>query len=72
MTMLNDAGKKQVARAARVAAKEHRSRAALGANTDTLAMEAWQTAQVHNPDFRNWPSAQNYFETIFYSEIAHD
>ncbi len=70
--MLNDAAKKQVARAARVAAKENRSRAELGADTDELATEAWRTAQVHSPDFRNWPSAQNYFEAIFYNEIERD
>lgn len=71
-TMLNDAAKKLVARAARVAAKENRDRVALGANTDELAIEAWRTAQVHNPDFREWSSAQNYFDTIFYNEIERD
>lgn len=69
--MLNDAAKKQIARAARVAAKESQDRAARGANIDQLAAEAWQTAQVHSPDFRQWQSAKNYFETIFYNEASN-
>lgn len=67
--MLNDAAKKLVARAARVAANENRSRAEMGANTDELAAEAWRTAQAHNPDFREWPSAKSYFDKIFYNKI---
>lgn len=69
-TMLNDAAKKLVARAARVAAgKGNRDRIALGANTDEIAVEEWETAQTHNPNFREWPSAKAYFDTIFYNEI---
>lgn len=67
--MLNDAAKKIVSRAARTAARENRGRAALGANTDDLAIEAWRLALGHNPDFREWPSAKSYFEAIFYDEI---
>lgn len=67
--MLNDAAKKQVARAARVAAKEGKDRIALGANIDQIAAEAWRQAQVHNPDFRQWQSAKSYFETVFYNEV---
>lgn len=70
--MLNDAAKKQVARAARVAAQENRDRVQLGANTDELAAEAWRLAQTHNPDFREWSSAKSYFETIFYNEVERD
>lgn len=71
--MLNDAAKKQVARAARVAAgKGNRDRIALGANTDEICAEEWQTAQTHNPDFRDWPSAKGYFESVFYNEIDRD
>jgi len=67
--MLNDEAKKLVARAARVGARGARQRIELGANSDELAVEAWKQAQVHNPDFRNWPSAKSYFETVFYNEI---
>lgn len=70
--MLNDAAKKQVARAARVAAKENQDRAARGANVDQLAAEAWGTTLLQNPDMRDWPSAVGYFETIFYNEIERD
>jgi hypothetical protein len=70
--MLNDAAKKLVARAARVAAKENRDRVQLGANIDQLASEAWQVATAQNTDFRQWPSAQRYFDTIFYNEIEQD
>lgn len=71
--MLNDAAKKLVARAARVAAgKGNRDRVALGANIDEICTEEWRIAQNHNPDFRNWPSAQRYFETVFYNEIERD
>jgi len=67
--MLNDAARKLVARAARVAARENRCRAHMGAHTDELATEAWRTAQAQNPDFQNWPSARSYFETVFFGEI---
>lgn len=71
--MLNEAAKKLVARAARVAAgKGNRDRVALGANTDEIAAEEWRIAQAHTPDFRDWPSAKGYFETIFYNEIERD
>lgn len=69
--MLNDAAKKLVARAARVAAKDNRDRAALGADTDEICAKEWKIAQNQNPDFGTWPSAQSYFETIFYSEIEY-
>lgn len=69
--MLNDAAKKLVARAARVAAKDNRDRAALGADTDEICAKEWTIAQNQNPDFRTWPSAQRYFETIFYNEIEY-
>lgn len=70
--MLNDAAKKLVARAARVAAKENRSRAELGANVDQLASEAWRTVQAQNVDFSQWSSAKSYFETVFHNEIERD
>lgn len=71
--MLNDAAKKLIARAARVAAgKGNRDRVALGANIDEIAADEWQVAQTHNPDFREWQSAKSYFDTIFYNEIERD
>lgn len=68
--MLNDAAKKLVKRAARAAASTgNRDRIALGANIDEICAEEWRIAQIHNPDFCGWPSAQRYFEAIFLGEI---
>jgi hypothetical protein len=67
--MLNDAAKMLVAREARVDIKGYRERVRLGANVDELAQEAWKQALVNHPEFREWTSAQAYFETIFYNEI---
>lgn len=67
--MLNETAKKLVARVARVAGREMADRYGRGANQDVLSAEAWQTAKAQNPDFRNWPSAQAYFEHVFSSEL---
>lgn len=69
--MLNDAAKKLVARAARVAAQEKRGQISYGADVDVVAEQAWRDAQSLNPDFRNWPSAQRYFESIFLGELDY-
>jgi hypothetical protein len=67
--MLNDAAKKVVARAARVAAHEARDRVARGANADQLVVEAWEFAQAQQPEMREWSSAKAYFEAVFLREI---
>lgn len=66
---LNDRARQLIARAARAAAHEMRYRVALGASIDSLAVEAWQDAQVQNPDFREWFNAWNYFEAVFLGEL---
>ena len=63
--MLNDAATKIVARAARVAAKESKDRIARGANVDTVLSEAWRVACAQNAEIASWPSARDYFETVF-------
>lgn len=65
--MLNDAAKKLVARAARAEAEQRRADMA-GGTRDEIVEDAWQTAVSLNPDFRNWPSARPYFETVFINE----
>ena len=67
--MLNETAKKLVAREARNAARQARDRISLGANMDDLVVEAWRDAQRSNPDFRNWPSAERYFESVFCNEV---
>lgn len=67
--MLNDKAKKLVAREARTQARQARDRLARGASPDVLSADAWQQALAAYPDFRDWPSARSYFDTIFYGEI---
>lgn len=66
MDMLNDAAKKMVRRAARAAREDMRDRIRLGAREDDLCAEAWETAQTYYPEFRQWSSAREYFENVFY------
>lgn len=65
--MLNEPAKKLVARAARVAAREdgapHQS------VDDRRIRAAWQQACTLNPEFRAWPSAERYFETVYLGEF---
>ena len=68
--VLNEAARKQVARVARAAAgQDARDRIARGANLDDVCVEQWEVAQAQHPDFRDWPSAQRYFETVFVNEV---
>lgn len=64
---MNEAAKKLVRRAARVAAHEMRDRARMGANIDTLIAEAW--GHISNDEYRQWTGAREYFETIFINEV---
>jgi hypothetical protein len=70
--MLNDAVKKLVARAARVDIAGKRDMVRLGANPDRLAEESWGGAVAANPDFRSWPSAENYFMKVFMNELEQE
>lgn len=68
--MLNDAAKKLVARSAQEAVREGRERVRLGASIDQVVAEAWDTALIAQPDFRDWPSAKAYFETVAIRKLA--
>jgi hypothetical protein len=70
MDMLNDVAKKLVARVARSDIKGYRDRIALGASADDLAVEAWDLAKRHNPDFATWRGAKEYFEAVFLRELG--
>jgi hypothetical protein len=66
--MLNEPAKKLVARAARVAAKEHG--APHESVTDLKIAHAWRDACSLHPEFREWPSAEAYFEEVYFGEFG--